>query len=174
MPHASGSSQPTIGARVQVGDCKATVKYVGEVQDQTGNWIGLEWDDPARGKNDGSTGGSRYFSCRQDGAGSFMRYEKFASQAVLGRDILSSLQDRYGDQPSDKIQNEETQQTPARTRKNTGVEWQLVGAAKVQAKLSELNTLQKASLISSQVATVVRKLLVQVLRQHRIYWNNIH
>ena len=167
MPHATGDSKPSIGSRVQIGNCKATVKYFGEVKDQTGNWIGLEWDDAARGKNDGSTSRSRYFSCRQAGAGSFMRREKFASQAILGRDILSSLQDRYGDQSSHNVQMEDTQRPSTQTEKRKGVEWQLVGADKVQAKLSELNTLQKASLIGSQVAAVVRKLLAHVLQQQK-------
>ena len=163
MPHASERGLPSPGSRVQINDCKATVKYVGEVKHQTGEWIGLEWDDAARGKNDGSTGGCRYFSCRRDAAGSFMRSEKFLGQAAQGQDILSSLQERYGDQPNDKLQGQETQQPSKRSGQKKGVEWQLVGADKVQAKLSELDTLQKASLISSQVATVVGTCLAQTL-----------
>lgn len=158
MPHASVSSNglPELDCRVQCGDCKATVKYVGEVQGQTGVWVGLEWDDPARGKHDGSTGGSRYFHCRQAGAGSFLRQEKFASQAVSGRDVLESLQDRYGDQSASKQHSEQMPEPVTQSGRRKGVEWQLVGADKVHAKLSVLEALEKASLISSQVSTVVR------------------
>ena len=157
MPHASPStsSRPNIGCRVQIGECKATVKYVGEVQSQTGVWIGLEWDDAGRGKNDGSTGGCRYFQCRQAGAGSFMRHEKFASQAMFGQIVLDSLKDRYGDQTKGEQPGEVLPEEVTRSGKRKGVEWQLVGADKVQAKLSELGALKKGSLISSQVCAVV-------------------
>ena len=49
--------------RLQIGREHATVRYVGEVIGQLDVWIGLEWDDPSRGKHDGSTGGHQYFKC---------------------------------------------------------------------------------------------------------------
>ena len=52
MPH-SDSTLPAVGSRSHIGDCKATVRYVGEVQGQTDTWVGVEWDDASRGKNDG-------------------------------------------------------------------------------------------------------------------------
>ncbi len=51
------------GVRLQIGRDRATVRYVGPVDGQVGEWVGLEWDDPARGKHDGSTGGKQYFVC---------------------------------------------------------------------------------------------------------------
>lgn len=157
MPHATAvdSSKPKLNSRVQIGDCKATVKYVGEVKDQTGTWIGLEWDNPDRGKNDGSIGGSQYFRCQNPGAGSFLRQEKFASQAILGGDVLASLQERYGDQSAREQQTHQTPEPAKQPGRKNGVEWQLVGADQVQAKLSVLEALEKASLISSQVSIVV-------------------
>ena len=154
MPHASSSasSGPKLGCRVQIGDCRATVKYVGEVESQAGVWVGLEWDDAARGKHDGSTGGCHYFQCRQSGAGSFMRQEKFTNQAVFGQNVLGSLKERYSDQSQPR---EVAPEAVTRSGKRKGVEWQLVGADKVHAKLSELGALEKASLISSQVCAVV-------------------
>jgi dynactin complex subunit len=41
-----------------------TVKYFGPVDGTTGLWLGVEWDDPARGKHDGIKDGKRYFDCR--------------------------------------------------------------------------------------------------------------
>lgn len=29
-----------------------------------GIWVGVEWDDPTRGKHDGTKEGVRYFTCR--------------------------------------------------------------------------------------------------------------
>ncbi|ESW98594.1 hypothetical protein HPODL_04214 [Ogataea parapolymorpha DL-1] len=51
------------GDRVAVDGFLATVRFVGEIP----NWpnetaIGIEWDVPERGKNDGSLNGTRYFS----------------------------------------------------------------------------------------------------------------
>lgn len=158
MPEAAApdTHQPALHSRVQLGDCKATVKYVGKVQAQTGVWIGLEWDDKARGKNDGKSGGCQYFDCRQPGAGSFLRQEKFALQAVLGGHILASLQERYRDQSTAEQLAQTTPGAATQSIRRKGVEWQFVGADKVQAKLSVLEALDKASLISSQVAAVVR------------------
>jgi pyridoxine kinase len=52
-----------VGDRVVIAKEKATVRYIGEVAGQTGTWIGVEWDDAARGKHDGTAAGVRYFSC---------------------------------------------------------------------------------------------------------------
>ncbi len=57
------ASDLRVGARLQIGRDRATVRYVGPVDGQVGQWVGLEWDDPARGKHDGSTGGKQYFVC---------------------------------------------------------------------------------------------------------------
>lgn len=48
-----------IGQRIQVGQHRASVRYVGTVKGQEGKWIGLDWDDAARGKHDGSLDGER-------------------------------------------------------------------------------------------------------------------
>ena len=40
-----------------------TIRYVGGVQGTTGDWLGVEWDDPTRGKHAGEHKGVRYFTC---------------------------------------------------------------------------------------------------------------
>ena len=52
----------TVGERIQVKDDFATVRFVGLVDGSKGEWLGVEWDDPARGKHDGSHNGKRYFT----------------------------------------------------------------------------------------------------------------
>lgn len=37
-----------------------TIRYIGEVKDTEKEWLGVEWDDPSRGKNDGKG----YFECK--------------------------------------------------------------------------------------------------------------
>lgn len=60
------SSVAQIGERRSYDSALCTVRYVGEVAGTTGSWLGVEWDDPSRGKHDGQHKGVRYFSCRHD------------------------------------------------------------------------------------------------------------
>lgn len=53
-----------IGTRIQVGKDRATVQYIGQVKGTKGEWLGIEWDDPLRGKHDGLHQETRYFTCR--------------------------------------------------------------------------------------------------------------
>ena len=74
-----------VGQRLIVGKHAATIRYIGSVDGQQGDWAGLEWDDPTRGKHDGSHGGTRYFTCvRHHEAGSFVRLPKLLETADLG------------------------------------------------------------------------------------------
>lgn len=57
-------SLPAIGTRLSLSGNNGTVRFVGEVDNTSGVWLGIEWDDPNRGKHDGLKDGKRYFSCR--------------------------------------------------------------------------------------------------------------
>lgn len=64
------------GARAEIviqgsGKRRGTVRFVGQVHFQPGTWVGIQYDEPT-GKNDGSVGGTRYFTC-QDKYGGFVR-----------------------------------------------------------------------------------------------------
>jgi hypothetical protein len=56
---------------------KGVIRYIGSVTGQSESkvWLGIEWYEPGRGKNDGSAGGKRYFTCEQ-GMGSFVDVRK--------------------------------------------------------------------------------------------------
>lgn len=64
-----------VGTRLSYKGEVCTVRYVGTIgpwgEDTTA--YGVEWDDPERGKNDGSLQGVRYFNTRVLGAGSFIK-----------------------------------------------------------------------------------------------------
>lgn len=51
------------GKRLCYDDQLCTVRYVGKIQGMKGEWLGVEWDDPERGKHDGKHNGVRYFEC---------------------------------------------------------------------------------------------------------------
>lgn len=40
-----------------------TVQYVGQVQEKPGIWLGVEWDNPSRGKHSGTFENKEYFKC---------------------------------------------------------------------------------------------------------------
>ena len=55
--------EPKTGQRLLYQGCKATIRFIGEVKGTTGTWLGVEWDDPSRGKHNGSKDGIEYFRC---------------------------------------------------------------------------------------------------------------
>lgn len=58
------TAQPRhVGQRVSYHGALCTVRYIGPVDGTAGTWLGVEWDDAARGKHDGSHKGVRYFAC---------------------------------------------------------------------------------------------------------------
>lgn len=85
-----------VGKRVSIAGKRATVCYVGQIDDQEGLWVGLDWDDRSRGKHDGNYGGKRYFSCRDGRASaSFMRHEKFLASIDAAISIANAVRMRY-------------------------------------------------------------------------------
>uniref|UniRef100_A0A7N8X1Q3 Tubulin-specific chaperone E n=1 Tax=Mastacembelus armatus TaxID=205130 RepID=A0A7N8X1Q3_9TELE len=80
-----------MGRRVSCGEERATVRYVGPVPPTAGLWLGVEWDNPERGKHDGSHEGVQYFACRNPKGGSFVRPAKVS----FGVDFLSAVRQVY-------------------------------------------------------------------------------
>ena len=88
---------PAVGARVLVapdGDA-ATVRYFGAVAGTEGDWAGVEFDAPGRGKHDGCHGGVRYFACAP-GAGpqcaSFVRVPKLRAGVTLLQALVAKYE----------------------------------------------------------------------------------
>ncbi|XP_078127983.1 tubulin-specific chaperone E isoform X1 [Sander vitreus] len=86
-----GMPADPVGRRVSCDGERATVRYVGPVPPTAGLWLGVEWDNPERGKHDGSHEGVQYFTCRNPKGGSFVRPAK----ASFGVDFLTALQQVY-------------------------------------------------------------------------------
>lgn len=97
-----------------------------------------------------------YFSCRSSNAGSFLRLDKYNSQAELGCTVLEALQKRYGDQDFNTDQTAEPAEQVSKAEGRKGVEWQFIGADKVHAKISQIQSLDKATLVNCCISSVVR------------------
>lgn len=87
-----------IGERVSIGTKSnqevhlGTVRFVGALQGKDGTWAGVEWDDPCRGKHDGSFEGVRYFHCGQKPpSASFLN----ASKVSRGSALTDAFYERY-------------------------------------------------------------------------------
>ncbi|PSR78869.1 tubulin-specific chaperone E [Coniella lustricola] len=84
----------SVGQRLSYGNAVCTVRYIGQVSGTTGDWLGVEWDEPSRGKHDGSHKGTRYFTTRSKSptAASFVRPTR---PADTPRTFLEALQAKY-------------------------------------------------------------------------------
>jgi hypothetical protein len=57
-------------------------------------WLGVEYDDPSRGKHSGTYGDAKLFSTRQEAAGAFVRYKP--GVLVRGKTFVQAVEERYG------------------------------------------------------------------------------
>jgi len=140
----------TEGQRVAAGKegFRATVRYVGPVEGQEGQWAGLEWDDATRGKHDGTVGGKSYFRCAP-GGGSLVRVEKLAR----GVPFAAALRGRYaGGEGSAEGEGEAEAEMVVMTASQRTVAVELVGADKLAVDTA-LSRLRVASLRGGVVSS---------------------
>lgn len=157
---APGDAPLVPGARVAIGKDrdKATVRYVGPVAGQAGLWVGVEWDDPSRGKHDGSTGGAKYFDVAGGPtAGSFVRSEKVAPGAPL----LAALRARYNNEaaegaPGAAAACDRAVYVPSASGARR-VLVELVGEEEVTRRQRRTELLERARVVGAGVAGVVRR-----------------
>ncbi|KAE8738925.1 hypothetical protein FOCC_FOCC015575 [Frankliniella occidentalis] len=92
MCAAGDQLEKKLGQRVEYQGYYGTVRFVGELAELPGSWIGVEWDDSARGKHDGSHNGVSYFKTRHPMSGSFVRPAKLN----FGISCVEATCRRYG------------------------------------------------------------------------------
>ncbi|XP_026310899.1 tubulin-specific chaperone E isoform X5 [Piliocolobus tephrosceles] len=136
-----------IGRRVEVNGEHATVRFAGVIPPLAGPWLGVEWDNPERGKHDGSHEGTVYFKCRHPTGGSFIRPNK----VNFGTDFLTAIKNRYvlEDGP------EEDRKEQIVTLGNKPVE--TVGFDSLMKQQSQLSKLQEVSLRNCAVSCAGEK-----------------
>lgn len=129
--------------RICSGEDIGTIKFVGEVSPATGIWLGVEWDDPQRGRHDGSRNGIQYFKCSHPTGGSFLRPNK----ADFGRDIVLAFKEKYipNDMETGDI-DEKIMSLGSRTV-------EMVGAQKIATRQSSFDNLTEVNLRQQRVST---------------------
>ncbi|XP_059506852.1 dynactin subunit 1-like isoform X3 [Stegostoma tigrinum] len=110
MSGETGAGKPLkVGSRVEVigKGHRGTVAYVGATMFASGKWVGVILDD-AKGKNDGTVQGKRYFTC-EESHGIFVRQ----SQIQVVEDSADTTSPETPQEPSSsRIPKRELSETP--------------------------------------------------------------
>ncbi|KAJ6021287.1 hypothetical protein N7540_006791 [Penicillium herquei] len=149
-------SAAKIGQRRSFDGHLCTIRYVGSVQGTTGDWLGVEWDDPSRGKHAGEHKGARYFTCKNNHptAGSFVRPSR---PSELPRSFLEALNEKYASEfEQRKIQdaNANAGSIP-KSIEISGKVVEEVGFDKIRKQLAELEELRIVLLDGLRIAGVL-------------------
>ncbi|KAI0636670.1 hypothetical protein C8Q77DRAFT_1050282 [Trametes polyzona] len=136
---------PSIGARLSHSGYLGTVRFVGPVDGTQGVWLGVEWDDPKRGKHDGIKDGKRYFTCLVPNSGSFIRPSPNISYGVSFLAALSAkyIEVPHGGEASEKV---------ILGSSGGAIEVEAVGLDKIRSKLAHLERLREVSLDNENVS----------------------
>ncbi|KAH0542747.1 hypothetical protein FGG08_002886 [Glutinoglossum americanum] len=135
-----------IGQRVSFKDTNqlCTIHYIGSVEGTKGDWLGVEWDDPSRGKHDGTHGGKRYFQCKSNlpTAASFVRPSRPTNPPLT---FLEALHKKYASGAQGAASSErfpEKQRVTEAPIKWGGKVVEEVGFEKIRQQLAILNELR--------------------------------
>ncbi|KAJ4380494.1 hypothetical protein N0V86_003849 [Didymella sp. IMI 355093] len=144
------------GKRLSFDGQLCTVRFRGAVEGTKGEWLGVEWDDPTRGKHSGQHQGHRYFECLSTHAtaGSFIRPTR---KPDAPRSFVEALKAKYADDdfedPSVQVvfvtkegDNAQIRKDPA-TRLNQPIRFngkvaEEVGFDKIRKRLAQLEELK--------------------------------
>ncbi|XP_060687912.1 dynactin subunit 1-like isoform X2 [Hemiscyllium ocellatum] len=117
MSGEAGTGKPLkVGSRVEVigKGHRGTVAYVGATMFASGKWVGVILDD-AKGKNDGTVQGKRYFTCEEN-HGIFVRQ----SQIQVVEDSADTTSPETPQEPSSsKVPKREMTETPKTSKTST-------------------------------------------------------
>ncbi|PYI35467.1 RNI-like protein [Aspergillus indologenus CBS 114.80] len=149
---------PVVGQRRSYAGDLCTVRYVGPVEGTTGDWLGVEWDDPSRGKHSGEHKGVRYFTCQRNHptAGSFVRPSRPADKP---RGLVEALREKYASEYLEQELARQRQETdPVALHKPIQISGKVVeevGFDKIRKQLAELQALKIVLLDGLRVAGVL-------------------
>ncbi|KAJ3515736.1 hypothetical protein NLJ89_g1578 [Agrocybe chaxingu] len=109
-----------------------------------GIWLGVEWDDPARGKHSGSKDGKQYFTCRSPSAGSFIRPTAHLNYGVS---FLEALKAKY----IEALHGSDNQEKVILGSSQGAIQVEAVSLDKIRKKFARLDYLKEVSLDHADV-----------------------
>ncbi|TVY93885.1 Tubulin-specific chaperone E [Lachnellula willkommii] len=126
-----------VGQRISFESALCTVRYIGPVEGTEKEWLGVEWDDPTRGKHDGEHKGKRYFTCSSKArtAGSFVRPTR---QADPEQSFVEAVHQKY----AAEITNQQAPEALDKQIVISGKVAEEVGFDKIRLQLSQLHELK--------------------------------
>ena len=94
------STEYDLGKRLSFDWALCTVRYRGPLSDQKGEWLGVEWDEPNRGKHNGSHMGNKIFKTLSPSprCASFIRASR---QPDRPRSFIEALRYKYAEEDDD-------------------------------------------------------------------------
>ncbi|KAF2869875.1 hypothetical protein BDV95DRAFT_620406 [Massariosphaeria phaeospora] len=142
-----------IGKRLSFDGQLCTVRYRGKVEGTKGEWLGVEWDDPSRGKHAGENAGVKYFQylSTHPTAGSFVRPTR---KADTPRSFVEALKAKYASEDFEDpdvhivfVQEKRQKKQDPLARLNqpiriSGKEVEEIGFDKIRKQLAELSELK--------------------------------
>lgn len=125
---------------------KLKLKSIFQVAGYNGTWLGIEWDDPKRGKHDGIVAGMRYFKTKHPTSGSMIRPSKvdnFESVEVAAKT-------KYLDNDPNAFDKNLLKETQNHMHASI---FEIVGMEKIARKQSKFEELFDISVAESNVNT---------------------
>lgn len=145
------------GQRRSYGGALCTVRWQGLLPGLKGEWLGVEWDDPTRGKHDGQHERIRLFECLSSSptAASFVRSSRRPDPE---RTVLEAIKSKYAPPPkaSPSAQGSGSG-SGADTIAISGKVVEEVGFDRIQAQLSVLADLKIVLVDELAVSGVARR-----------------
>ena len=194
------STENLVGRRIEYQGDHGTVKYHGplkhhdEKQDPKQIWLGVQWDDPTRGRHNGTVKGVQYF-VTDDGqnSGTLLKMEK----ANFGITIYDGILQRYFLKPNQTTETENKEKQV--NEKGITVEYdedaffetvrkfkkkvEFLGFDKIWKKINDLKHLEELSLPDCKISDIgpdgsLQQLLPSVtnlsLESNLLYdWNQV-
>lgn len=150
-----------------------TLRYIGSLAGLDSTWLGVEYDDPSRGKHGGEYKGAHIFQS-QPGAGAFIKCAPGSRPLTEGGELVAALQERYGLLEGDDGGREGAD---AVLLGDSGIVVEAPGMRDVARRIGRLERLREVGFETEWVARLggngqERKLLKDRLKGSYLLWVN--
>ena len=137
------------GRRICFKDAYGTIRWEGSLEGKEGRWIGVEWDDPSKGKHSGTFENVQYFYTRFPGAASFLKESAFLEGNTEGSCITFAILDKYADKTVQDFSD-----CYAQTVKNLKKQIELIAPEKIQKRQEQISALKEIAVQNKYISEI--------------------